>query len=77
MELRKYYEDLLDTFSSEGWKHLMEDMGRDLANVNSLDAVSNADELFYRKGQMQVIRAILNYESAARQALEEMDADNS
>lgn len=55
----------------------MEDMGRDLANVNSLDAVSNADELFYRKGQMQVIRAILNYESAARQALEEMDADNS
>lgn len=77
MELRKYYEDLLETFTTPGWKHFMEDMVKDLSDVDSIKSISNEQELFYRKGQMQVLNGILNYESLAQKGLEEMDEDNS
>lgn len=77
MELRKYYEDLLETFATPGWKHFMEDMVKDLSDVDSIKSISNEQELFYRKGQMQVLNGVLNYESLARKGLEELDEDNS
>lgn len=77
MNLRQYYEDLLEMFATPGWKHFLEDMERDHSNVSSIDGVDSLESLFKKKGQRDVIRAILAYEELARQGLEALDEDNS
>lgn len=77
MEIKEYYEDLLEMFSKPGWKHFMEDMERDRRNLSSIEGVSDYESFHYRKGQLQVVTTILNYEELARQGLEQLDEDNS
>ena len=77
MELKEYYEAILDMFSTPGWKLFLEDMERDHSNISSVDGVNDLEGLFFRKGQRQVLSAILRYEELAREGLEAIDADNS
>lgn len=66
-----YYNNYFDLFSSEGWKQLLEELkvreeAYDLAHVN------NVETLFQFKGELGVIRMLLNFENFIEGSYEEV-----
>lgn len=69
-QTRKYYETLIDMFMSEGWKNLIEEY-RTLALVlNSVEDTRDANDLYFRKGQLDILARILNTESTVDHLME-------
>jgi hypothetical protein len=60
-------EQYLDLFLHPAWVNLRDSLESDLTVLNNLDSLSSVDELFYRKGQMSVIRDILSMEQRYRE----------
>ena len=75
IKLNEYYESLLNLFSTDGWKNFQEDMLNSLDSLNDLQTITNADEFWLRKGQIQTLSFIVNYEQAAKSAYEELTND--
>lgn len=59
-ELQEYYEETFGTTGSKGWKFLIEDMENLMHNINDITNVSSTDELFFRKGQLDILNLIIN-----------------
>ena len=59
-ELAEYYEETFGTTSSKGWKFLIEDMENLMDNINDISSVSSTDDLFFRKGQLDILNLIIN-----------------
>ncbi len=59
-ELQEYYEETFGTTSSKGWKFLIEDMENLMDNINDISSVSSTDDLFFRKGQLDILNLIVN-----------------
>ena len=75
IKLNEYYESLLNLFSTDGWKNFQEDMLNSLDSLNDLQTITTADEFWLRKGQIQTLSLIVNYEQAAKSAYEELTND--
>lgn len=59
----KYYEDLQDMFMTSGWKELMKELSANALQINSVEATKDNDDMFFRKGQLNILSFILNLES--------------
>lgn len=59
-ELQEYYEETFSTTGSKGWAFLIEDMESLMDNINDITNVSSVDELFFRKGQLDILNLIIN-----------------
>ena len=59
----KYYEDLQDMFMTAGWKELMKELSANALNINSVEATKNNEDLFFRKGQLDILSFILELKS--------------
>ena len=59
-ELQEYYEESFDTFSSRGWKYFIEDMETLIAALNEFDTVEDVETLWFRKGQLDILKLIKN-----------------
>lgn len=78
-ELQKYYEDYEDLFFRDGWKTLKEELQGQLEIISDVSAVTSAEDLWYRKGQIQVLNYIINLEAfmeQGKQNAEESDLDD-
>tara|TARA_R110000823_G_scaffold192923_1_gene324518 strand:- start:1868 stop:2098 length:231 start_codon:yes stop_codon:yes gene_type:complete len=71
-ELQKYYEETFSMMATEGWKLLMEDLLQLKNTVNELSTVSDAQILFHRQGQLDILNLLLNRKEACAQAYEEL-----
>lgn len=65
-ELQDYYEDRFSMFASKGWRELIEDVQKLEQAVNTLDSATTADMFHFRKGQLDMIRWVLNLEAVCR-----------
>ena len=71
-ELEQYYTAMFQLFRSEGWKTLLEDLE---ANVSSIDSIGHAkglEDLYFRKGQLNVIGTLLNMEETTLNSYDEL-----
>lgn len=59
-ELQQYYEESFDTFASRGWRYFIEDMETLLEALNDFDSVENVETLYFRKGQLDILKLIKN-----------------
>ena len=59
----KYYEDLQDMFMTAGWKELIKELSANALQINSVEATKDNDDMFFRKGQLNILSFILNLES--------------
>ena len=59
-ELSDYYEESFSTFSTRGWKYFLEDMETLLEALNEFESVENIETLYFRKGQLDIIKLIKN-----------------
>ena len=74
-ELELYYERYFDLFRSEGWKQLIEELKQNAAAVNSVEATKDSNDMYFRKGQLNVLAHLVNLESIILNAYEELEDD--
>lgn len=61
--LEEYYNAFFVMHSTEGWQKLMEDFGRMIEVHSSLNGVDTAEQLWFRKGQLDIMRLVFNHRS--------------
>lgn len=75
VELERYYQDQFAMYGSHGWLGLMEDLAYMLKTAEKLDGIDTAEQLHFRKGEINILRMLLSYketrETAYRAALAE------
>ena len=75
-EIQKYYDKYFTLFSTDGWKQLIEELKQNALVINSVEAVKDTNDLYVRKGQLNVLAYILNLESTTNTNYDELDKDN-
>ena len=70
-ELELYFRDMNELFRTSGWKALVEDLKLSIPNLNSVEAAKDEKDLYFRKGQLNIIGTFLNLEETTRIGQEE------
>jgi len=71
-ELEKYYNTYFDLFRSEGWKQLIGELTQNAVAINSVEATKDVNDMYFRKGQLNVLTHLVNFESIINNAFEEL-----
>ena len=75
-ELEKYFNVYFDLFNTEGWKQLTEEFRNNGNVINSVESTKDVDDMYFRKGQLNVIAHLVNLESSVEQAYTEAKESN-
>ena len=75
-ETQQYYDNYFTLFSTDGWKQLIEELQQNALVINSVEATKDANDLYMRKGQINVLAYILNLESATNTNYDELNKNN-
>lgn len=76
-DLQKYYEQYFDLFSSPGWKQYIKDVEDNRTLMSDVLSIKDGNDLYYRKGTLETLDRILNFEFAIEAAYEEaQDEEN-
>ena len=70
-ELELYFRDMAALFRTDGWKSLIKDLSFSLTNIDSVEAAKDEKDLYFRKGQLNIIGTLLNLEETTRIGQEE------
>ena len=71
-ETQKYYDAYFSLFITDGWKQLMQDFGNNAVQINSVEATKDADDMFFRKGQLNVLAHLINMENIVTNNYDEL-----
>lgn len=63
-ELEQYWTDVRSMMETDGWRKVLKDLSDQYEVINSLDATQTVEDMWFRKGQLNVLYAILNLESS-------------
>ena len=74
IEDQKYYEALFETFSTPGWKHIMEKWEKAFKAKNSVLSIPEGG-FEQRKGEHLMLDVMLRFEEDHRRAYEELSDD--
>ncbi len=79
-ELETYFDNYFAMFRSEGWKQLISDLRGNVENINSVELTEDANNLYFRKGQLAILGTLFNLDTqisnSHQEALESNDDDN-
>jgi hypothetical protein len=78
-ELEAYFDKYNELFNSNGYAQFKEEIEGTIKDLSELSTIKSSDELFFRKGQIDAFRRILNYQDAvaiAREQAEETDVQD-
>ena len=75
-ELEKYYNTYFDLFRSKGWKQLIEELTQNAVVINSVEATKDVDDMYFRKGQLNILGSLINLETMINNAFDEQTADD-
>ena len=67
-DTQTYFDHYFDLFASQGWKQFIEDMEGNRDLMSDLMTVKDANDLFYRKGQVDVLNRIVNFQDSIENA---------
>lgn len=76
-DLERYFETYFDLFASEGWKQFIEDTEGNINLVSDLMSVKDANDLYYRKGQLETLNRIVNFKELIERSYKEQQQDES
>lgn len=76
-ELQRYYEESFNMMATEGWASLMEDLSKLKDSLNNLSLVTDTQDLYFRKGQIDILDLILKRKDTCVQVYEELQNENS
>jgi|TARA_R110000744_G_scaffold48640_4_gene106104 hypothetical protein len=70
-ELELYFRQMNELFHTEGWKTLVKDLSSNVPIINSVESTKDDKDLYFRKGQLNILGTILNLEETTRMGQEE------
>ena len=70
-ELEIYYRQMNALFRTEGWQTFITDLQGNVENIDSIEGAKDNNDLYFRKGQLNILGAILNLEETTRFGQEE------
>jgi hypothetical protein len=73
----KFLEDRLGMTETTGWLDLIEEIKNLEINIVNLNNIGSDRDLWYAKGQLQILNLILSLESVTNLALEQLQDGNS
>ena len=74
-ETETYYNNYFSLFRNDGYKQLIEDLKSNVEAINNVDALKDEADMYYRKGQLNVLASLLNFETTIDNAFKELTAD--
>lgn len=72
-DLQNYYEETFSMMATPGWAMLMEDLQKIKNTVGELSTVQDAQSLFHRQGQLDILNLLLTRKEACEQAYESIE----
>lgn len=73
--LEDYYQSLFQMYGTAGWTKLQEDFGRMMETHYSLGGIDTLEQLWFRKGQLDIMAQIVNHQPTAEYAYNTQLAD--
>lgn len=70
-ELQRYYEDRFGMMGSRGWYQFLEDIEA-IKDTISIEGLASAEQLWFAKGQLDIINWVLNLKTASEKAYEDL-----
>lgn len=67
----QFLKDRLDMFETEGWRDLMSDMKITEENVEDIRTLESEKDLWFAKGQLEILRQLRSLEDATKLAVEQ------
>ncbi len=74
--LQDYYENRFEMMSSTGWKDLIEDATEMLNEYGNINNLNNESDLFFRKGQVDILTWLVSLKDVSERAWEELNEEN-
>jgi len=74
-ELETYFDNYNVLFNSEGFKQLLEELSRNATQLADIQTVKDAEDLFFRKGQVSAFATVINLEATITAAREQAEAE--
>ena len=71
-ELLHYYEERFAMMATTGWKQLVEDIEELKKSYELVSNVKSPDDLYFRKGQLDIIYWLLNLKEISEQSYEDL-----
>lgn len=74
-ELQHYYEDRFSMFATPGWLALIEDVTSMEKVADSLNGITDEKSLHFSRGELSIMRWILNLKAMSEKAYVELEND--
>ena len=71
-DLQRYYESSFEMFASEGWKYLIEDFTQLATELSNIRTATDAQQLHYRQGQLDILDLVLKRKEMCEKVYEEL-----
>tara|TARA_R100001510_G_scaffold52378_1_gene53044 strand:- start:316 stop:564 length:249 start_codon:yes stop_codon:yes gene_type:complete len=62
-ETQEYYDNYFSLFITDGWKQLIQEFGSNTVQINSVEATKDSNDMYFRKGQLNILAHLLNLET--------------
>ena len=63
--------------ATQGWADLLEDLNKLKDSLNNLSLVTDTQDLYFRKGQIDILDLILKRKDTCEQVYEELENEDS
>jgi hypothetical protein len=73
--LRQYYENQFTLFIQPGWTDLVEDLQRLKDSINDLSLVTDTQDLYFRKGQLDILELILRRKQTCEEVFKQLEEE--
>jgi hypothetical protein len=71
-KLQAYYEARFSMMATQGWKDLIEDAQGFFDGINKVASIQNENDLFMKKGQLDVLQWLLSLKDSSSQTYESL-----
>ena len=70
-ETQVYYDNYFSLFMTDGWKQLTSEFTNNANNINSIESAKDINDMYFRKGQLNVLAHLINMETIVSTNYEE------
>jgi hypothetical protein len=75
--LQKYYEDRFSLMVTAAWADLVEDLENMKKPIEELSTIKTVDDLYFRKGQLDILNWLLSLKAVSELAYEELKNEDT
>lgn len=72
-EDEKYIDAMFEMFRTKGWQMLIEDLSKDYSLYNSVAVTKDNEDLWFRKGQLDILSKVTSLETQVENMADEKD----